>query len=178
MRHKKLSWIVNYLFPHSPNWNLNLPSLSKIWIRWLLVSATMMSFCAFTATPDGSVNWPSSTPNSPNCKRERILRCKLRSKCNHNKDSPYLQVFLKFIYLAVVDHFLTLDLRLRREHGTRWGSSCRETALRILCAVVLLLLRLQHLGRKLHNWLGCRIIAVSTAVIEMIVSSSIDVISC
>ena len=62
-----LPWyMVSYLLPHSPNWNLNLPSLSKIWIRWLFVSATIISFCAFTATPDGSVNWPSSTPNSPN----------------------------------------------------------------------------------------------------------------
>ena len=62
--------------PHSPNWNLKRPSLSKIWIRWLLVSATTMSFWALTATPEGSVNWPSSTPNSPNLQWYTIF-CRL-----------------------------------------------------------------------------------------------------
>lgn len=33
---------------------------------WLLVSATIISFCALTATPLGSVNCPSRIPNSPN----------------------------------------------------------------------------------------------------------------
>ena len=33
---------------------------------WLLVSATTISFWALTATPLGSVNCPSRTPNSPN----------------------------------------------------------------------------------------------------------------
>ena len=40
----------------SPNWNLKLPSLSKTWIRWLLVSATTISLSGVTATPLGSVN--------------------------------------------------------------------------------------------------------------------------
>ena len=40
----------------SPNWNLKLPSLSKTWMRWLLVSATTISLSGVTATPLGSVN--------------------------------------------------------------------------------------------------------------------------
>ncbi|RNA37422.1 hypothetical protein BpHYR1_015819 [Brachionus plicatilis] len=52
--------------PHSPNLNLKRPSLSNIWMRCELVSATMMSLLAPIETPLGSVNWPSVTPNSPN----------------------------------------------------------------------------------------------------------------
>ena len=77
----------------------------------------------------------------------------------------------------MIDHFLTLDLRLRREHGTRWGSSIREASLWVLWAVELVLLNLQHFSWQFHNWLRCCIIASCAAVIKLILSGSIDISS-
>ena len=57
--------ILSYL-PAIPNWCLNSPVLSKIWIRWLLVSATTISSSTPRQKPCGELNCPLPGPSWPN----------------------------------------------------------------------------------------------------------------
>ncbi len=57
----------NYInLPGIPNWYLNSPVFSKIWIRWLFVSATTMSSSRPRQKPCGELNCPLPGPNWPN----------------------------------------------------------------------------------------------------------------
>lgn len=129
-------------FPHSPNWNLNRPSLSNIWIRWLFVSATMISFWALTATPKSNKNKmkKSIKTSSSSIAAQlshciallwvNVILCFALLQCNPML-CTLLQCFCKailctwrfselafhhteFTKFAMINHFLSFNLRFYR----------------------------------------------------------------
>jgi len=55
----------NTQVPGVPKAEQKLPCLSKIWMRWLSVSATTMSSFMPRQKPCGELNWPRPVPGSP-----------------------------------------------------------------------------------------------------------------
>lgn len=55
--------------PGTPNWNLNEPFFSNTSMRWLFVSATIISSSTPKQKPCGELNCPLDVPNEPNLHR-------------------------------------------------------------------------------------------------------------
>lgn len=78
---------ITICIPGMPNWYLNSPVFSKIWTRWLFVSATIMSCSTPKQKPCGELNWHFPGPNWPN------LHLKLKT---HGSSHLLKSLILKF----------------------------------------------------------------------------------